>query len=163
MLKRILITGTLLSSFVAQGVMASDKLIIGPTAVLSVAESGISYDARIDTGAKETSIHAYGLSIDNESQDKSKNVGKTIHFTSENEKGQRVKMKGTIVKTSSVRNSQGTETRYMIELSVGRKGEEQKMLVNLRDRTHMSYKLLIGRDWLQGRYLVDVDLPAEKH
>ena len=32
------------------------------------------------------------------------------------------------------------------------------MEVNLRDRSAMTYKLLIGRNWLSEDYLVDVDI-----
>jgi hypothetical protein len=33
---------------------------------------------------------------------------------------------------------------------------EKEVQVNLRDRTPMAYKLLVGRDWIRGDFLVDV-------
>ncbi|GLP97894.1 RimK/LysX family protein [Paraferrimonas sedimenticola] len=163
MLRATLIgAGLLISGLAIAADTIPHKQIIGPTAILSVSETGMQYDARIDTGAVETSIHAYGLSIENESANKRENVGKTVRFTTENELGERKQMTGVITKTSLIRNSQGSEVRYKVELSVGRKGEERKIGVNLRDRSHMNYKLLIGRDWLSGEYLVDVSLPEEQ-
>ena len=32
--------------------------------------------------------------------------------------------------------------------------------MNLRDRSPLRYKLLIGRDWIRGDFLVDVDRNA---
>ncbi len=85
------------------------------------------------------------------------NVGKMLSFMTENEQGVSHKVKARIVETSLIRNAQGSEVRYMVELNIGEPGSEYKVKVNLRDRSKMSYKLLIGRNWLQGHYLVDVD------
>ena len=41
-------------------------------------------------------------------------------------------------------------------LSVGEPGQEFQVDVNLKDRSKMGHKLLIGRNWLQGHYMVDV-------
>ena len=90
--------------------------------------------------------------------DMEKNIGKVIHFMTENEKGESHVVKSRIVETSLIRNAQGSEIRYMVELNVGEPGQEYKVKVNLRDRSKMSYKLLIGRNWLQGHYIVDVSL-----
>ena len=35
--------------------------------------------------------------------------------------------------------------------------DTKKILVNLNDRSASTYKLLLGRNWLSGSYLVDVD------
>ncbi len=153
MLKRIILCGL----FIATSVTATEKGIIGPTADMVVAETGLSYEARIDTGAGNTSLNAFDLEIEGGSAKKMKdNVGKTIWFTTENNKGDKKRLNAKIVKTSTVSNSQGTETRYMVALKVGFKGEERTVNVNLRDRQHMDYKLLIGRNWLKNKYIVDV-------
>ncbi|MEZ9596220.1 RimK/LysX family protein [Shewanella sp. 10N.261.52.F9] len=136
----------------------SEKKLIGPTASISIVESGLKFKTRIDTGAVENSLHAYDMKIDNEDPDMEKNIGKVIHFTTENEKGESHVVKSRIVETSLIRNAQGSEIRYMVELNVGEPGQEYKVKVNLRDRSKMSYKLLIGRNWLQGHYIVDVSL-----
>ena len=135
----------------------ADKQVIGPVAPISVKESGLVFTTRIDTGAVENSLHATHLQIDDEdTTNMENNVGKLIHFTTENEQGQRTRVTSRIVETSLIRNAQGSEIRYMVELAIGEAGKEYKVKVNLKDRTKMSYKLLIGRNWLQGHYLVDV-------
>lgn len=136
----------------------SDKKYIGPIARINVVESGMMFKTRIDTGAVENSLHAIDLKIENEDADMNKNIGKVIHFTTENEKGESKVVKSRIVETSLIRNAQGSEIRYMVELKIGELGKEYKVKVNLRDRSKMAYKLLIGRNWLQGHYIVDVSM-----
>ncbi|QLE85239.1 MULTISPECIES: RimK/LysX family protein [Shewanella] len=136
----------------------AEKKLIGPVAPISIEETGLVYSTRIDTGAVENSLHAVDLDIAGGVEDMEANVGKIISFTTENEKGESKRVDAMIVETSLIRNAQGSEIRYMVELKIGEPGEEYKVKVNLRDRSKMSHKLLIGRNWLQGHYLVDVDL-----
>ncbi|GGP39847.1 hypothetical protein GCM10009347_04490 [Shewanella algicola] len=135
----------------------SRKKIIGPVAELSIKQTGLLFNTRIDTGAVENSLHAVDMRIDDEDlNDKANNVGKMITFTTENDKGETVDVRTKIRGTSFIRNAQGTEVRYMVRLSVGEPRKEYLVDVNLKDRTKMGYKLLIGRNWLQGHYVVDV-------
>ncbi|WOT06588.1 putative ATP-dependent zinc protease [Shewanella youngdeokensis] len=147
----------LIGMMVSAFLQASDKSVIGPTADMFVANANLGYVARIDTGAVNTSLHAINLQVEGGSAKNMKdNVGKMLSFTTENAKGEAKRLTAKIVKTSTVSNSQGTETRYMVNLNVGFKGKERQVRVNLRDRSHMDYKLLIGRNWLKGLYVVDV-------
>lgn len=136
----------------------SEKKVIGPVAPISILESGLIFDTRIDTGAVENSLHAVDLVVENGEKDMEKNIGKRLSFTTENEKGESHRVTAMIVETSLIRNAQGSEIRYMVELTVGEPGQEYKVKVNLKDRSKMSYKFLIGRNWLQGHYMVDVSL-----
>jgi hypothetical protein len=138
-------------------VTAAEKAVIGPTAIMSVEETGLFYEARIDTGAGNTSLNAFDIEIEGGSaKNMQDNVGKTIWFSTQNAAGAQKRLSAKIVKTSKVSNSQGTETRYMVALVVGFDGKKRKVNVNLRDRSHMDYKLLIGRNWLKDQYIVDV-------
>ena len=42
---------------------AEQKAVIGQTAEMMVDETGLVYQARIDTGAGNTSLHAYDLAV----------------------------------------------------------------------------------------------------
>lgn len=153
MLKRLILCSMLL----AVPVTAAEKVVIGPTATMSVEETGLFYEARIDTGAGNTSLNAFDIEIEGGSaKNMQDNVGKTIWFSTQNAAGEQKRLSAQIVKTSKVSNSQGTETRYMVALVVGFDGKKRKVNVNLRDRSHMDYKLLIGRNWLKDQYIVDV-------
>jgi hypothetical protein len=139
----------------------SDKKTIGPLAELSIKQTGLMYNTRIDTGAVENSLHAVNIRVENEDKvNIENNIGKMITFTTANEKGEKADVRTKIRGTSLIRNAQGTERRYMVRLSVGEPRHEFIVDVNLKDRTKMGYKLLIGRNWLQGHYMVDV---SKKH
>lgn len=137
----------------------AEKRLIGPTAFINVKEAELTFKTRIDTGAVENSLHAVDIKIDDEDPtNMDNNIGKWLNFTTENERGEEKRLRARIVDTSLIRNAQGSEVRYMVELTLGEPGLEYPVKVNLKDRSQMSNKLLIGRNWLQGHYLVDVTL-----
>ena len=133
------------------------KEVVGATEVIHVVEAGLDFTARIDTGARTTSIHAPWMEIENPAADKKKNIGKKVVVEVENARGERRRIETRIADAAVVRNAQGVETRYMIPLTLRWNGREKVVNVNLRDRKAMTYKLLIGRDWLRGDYVVDVE------
>jgi len=136
---------------------AREKLTVGATEVIHVADADLDFVARIDTGARTTSINAQNIKIENPAADKKDNVGKTITLEVINAKGEKRRIKSKVVKVLEVRNAQGTELRYMIPLTLRWHGIDKLIRVNLRDRSAMTYKLLIGRDWLKGDFIVDVE------
>ncbi len=138
-------------------VVAREKDRVGETAVITVAEAGLPYLARIDTGARVTSLHAFDLQIEDVDPDPRNNIGKTLRFSTENERGERVLMRSQISGVARVRNAQGVEYRYEVLLTMQRRGKLKPVTVNLRDRSAMTYKLLMGRNWLRGDYVVDVE------
>lgn len=58
-------------------------------------------------------------------------------------------------------SAQGREKRYLVRLTLSAMGVRKTILVNLRDRSQLRYKLLLGRNWLADDFLVDVDLDEE--
>ncbi len=133
------------------------KKIIGETARISLTDAGMEYLARIDTGARITSIHILDIDVVEGSADKKDNIGKMVSFTTENEKGERKQVTTRIIDVAKVRNAQGIEYRYVVDLNLYWQGLDKSVHVNLRDRSAMSYKLLIGRNWLSGDFVVDVN------
>ncbi|WP_413112824.1 ATP-dependent zinc protease [Thaumasiovibrio sp. DFM-14] len=138
------------------------KKIVGETEFIQVESATLPFLARIDTGANSTSIHAFDIEVDGDEHTTHMrdNVGKTITFTTVNELGEESRVSSVIEKVSIIRNAQGEERRYSIMMDLTWDNETRPVMVNLRDRSKMTYKLLIGRNWLRGNYLVDVDLAA---
>ncbi len=134
-----------------------DKMVVGETARIAVAEAGLEFLARIDTGARVTSIHALDVEVRGGAENKRGNKGKPVSFRVINARGEDAVLESTIVDVASVRNAQGTEYRYVVELTLVWEGFEKVVQVNLRDRSAMTYKLLIGRNWLAKDFVVDVD------
>jgi hypothetical protein len=147
----------------AQGqetVTISDKYIIGATATLTEASSGLSFAARIDTGAKTCSLHVEQMEIDDESPQRLGNIGKEIRFLIKGDDGKTAWLEGTIaaavrVRSSALKNGE-FDQRYKVKLPLQWKDVRKEVLVTLTDRTDMVYPLLIGRNFLRGDFLVDV-------
>lgn len=136
--------------------------VIGATADFVEKSSGIVYRARVDTGATTCSIHAENLRIENEVKGKPgsrkmmKNVGKKISFDLDTPDGKTKRVESTIADTVRVKTSEEKERRYKVWLTLRHGEVERRVHVTLNDRSHMEYPLLIGRNFLCGKFLVDV-------
>ncbi len=161
MKQSITILCLLVFSLLAIQVWPEKKSLIGETAWIQIDGIPFPYLARIDTGARTTSMHAVNIRISDESSVPRENIGKRISFQTMNRKGKAHTITAAIVNVSTITNSQGTEQRYEIELPLSWKKVKKTIQVNLRDRSRMTYKLLIGRNWLSGDFLVDVDMKAD--
>lgn len=138
------------------------KLVIGATAEFVEKVSGFQYTARVDTGATTCSIHAEKVRVEEAEKSMLKNVGKKISFELEAPDGKKKRVKTTIADTIRVKTSDAKkiERRYKVWLTLVHQGVERRVHVTLNDRSHMEYPLLIGRNYLCGKFLVDV---SEKH
>lgn len=156
MFKRVLIP-TLFLAALTTSVMccAGPKKmhVIGATALLTETESGLTFKSRIDTGATTCSIHARDMKIEGDGKMK---VGNFVKFTTVNAKGESVKMRKKIVKITRIKGSEGSDRRLKVWMTLKWKNFSKKVIVNLNNRKKMTYKLLIGRNFLRGDFLVDV-------
>jgi hypothetical protein len=140
---------------------APKKRIIGATAVLTEVNTGLPFAARIDTGAESCSLHVEKIEIKDESPRPIQNLGKSIRFLVKNEKGDKAWTETTISSVVRIRSSAQKEgefdRRYKVRLSLRWEEFRKEVLVTLNDRTEMAYPLLIGRNFLRGDFLVDVE------
>jgi hypothetical protein len=134
-----------------------NKQIVGATEVVHIEEANLSFTARVDTGAKTSSIHAEKIMIDPSGNPK----GKPVSFYLVNKKGQSKKIETQVATTATIKTSEGSERRYKVLLTIKWKNSKKTILVNLNDREKMEYGLLLGRNWLQKDFLVDVDRNSE--
>lgn len=146
----------------SEAVAKNSKQTIGATATISEATSGLPFSARIDTGATTCSIHAIKWEIDNPGKRPAKNVGKPIRVLIANEKGEQAWVDAVIAARVRVRSSVQDEDdyhgRYKVLLPLEYNGVKKEVLVTINDRTNMEYPLLIGRNFLRGDFIVDVDV-----
>jgi len=152
---------------------------IGAKAYVHVTNKNINFLARIDSGARITSMHALNIKLDGKrplieiktfsklegmpfqkkekNEDYKRNIGRIISFDTHNELGKEVHIKARVVNVVKVRNAQGVEYRYVIRLGLKYKNICKNKDVNLRDRSNMTYKLLIGRNWLNDDFIIKTD------
>lgn len=130
----------------------SDDIIIGKYDRIDLPFFNLkNLKAKIDTGAKTSSLHcSYINSLDNkyvtfEVLDKNHKKYKNKRYTL------------PIVRIASVRSSNGiVENRYVISTKVIIFNKSIDTEFTLRDRRKMNYPVLLGREFLQKGFLVDV-------
>lgn len=140
---------------------SNGKEIIGATAKVVVTSADVSFNARVDTGAQSTSLHVEEIEIEEGDQDKRKNWGKKVRFKIKNRKGATAWVDSVIDRTVIVKTSEKHDRRYKVPMKLKWKNLEKTVLVTLNDRSGMDYPVLLGRDFLRGDLLVDVELDDE--
>lgn len=136
----------------------AEKRIIGPTTIVAEANSDLNFKARVDTGATTTSVHVEEWAIEDESEKMEENVGKKIRFRMKNHKGESQWLDSRVEEIALVKTSKLQETRYKVRLTLVWNDVTKHLLVTLNDRSHMEYPMLLGRNFLEGDFVVDVDL-----
>ncbi|MDZ4656692.1 MAG: RimK/LysX family protein [Bythopirellula sp.] len=135
-----------------------EKRVIGPTTMVAEANSELDFRARVDTGAMTTSVHVEEWAIEDESEKMEDNLGKKIRFRMKNHKGESQWLESRIEEIGIVKTSEQKEERYKVQLTICWKDVKKQVLVTLNDRSHMKYPMLLGRNFLEGDFVVDVDL-----
>jgi ribosomal protein S6--L-glutamate ligase len=113
--------------------------------------------ARVDSGAKTSSLHAFNISSVEED---GKQFVRFYVNPIQNNKKVTIKCKAPLLDRRIVRSSSGdSEKRYVIKVPVTLGVETWDIEVTLTNRDSMGYRMLLGREAMRGRYIVD----PEKH
>lgn len=106
--------------------------------------------ARIDTGAKTSSVHCIKYWFDKQ------DGKKALNFILISDKARTIRTFD--YKKRYVKSSNGeVDVRYAVNLNVSLGGDPFECEFTLALREKMRHKVLLGRNFLSGRYLVDVD------
>lgn len=132
--------------------------VIGETAVITEMNSGVAFTARVDTGAAVSSIHVEpeDIVIDNPASKPLDNVAKPVRLRLDNGSGEKAWVETRIDDYVEVRSANGSEHRYQVSLQLQCGDVRKVAAVNLNDRSDMTFKLLLGRDFLRDDFVVDV-------
>ncbi|TWT88398.1 hypothetical protein Mal64_18780 [Pseudobythopirellula maris] len=144
------------------GLGKPQKVTIGPTAEVAESSSGLTFQARVDTGAAKTSVHFEDLVIEDESPDPAENIGKKAKVLLDDGAGSRAWVDTKIVDRTVVKMDAHREERYNIEIELSVLGVQKPALVTLNDRSRLKYPLLLGREYLTGDFVVDTGHVTEK-
>ncbi|TGN19085.1 hypothetical protein EHS15_11175 [Leptospira idonii] len=129
------------------------KPIIGRVEWIEIPNWKLRIRARIDSGAKTCSIHAVNV------EKKVENGETYVYFDTFNNEGKLFRVKSKYLNETKVVGTCGeAETRIVIRetLKLGKVSEEVNLTLN--DRTNLTYPFLVGRNFLMGKFLVDVSL-----
>lgn len=131
--------------------LLKEKVLIGRIEWVELSSIKVRHKARIDTGAKTTSMHAKNI------EEVMRNGELFVKFITEDNEGKPLEVLRKVDTTQRVSNAGGLVTkRYVIREKVKLGKIEKEVLINLNDRSKMQYKFLVGRNLLLGRFIVDV-------
>lgn len=111
-----------------------------------------SLDAKVDTGADNNAIHCHQIEISKDEKEVSFQLLDPAH-PDYNDK----EFNMPIHRMRWVKSSNGErERRVYIKTEIIVMGESYEVEISLTDRSSMSFPMLLGRKFLQNRFLVDV-------
>ncbi len=134
--------------------MLNNKTILGWREWLALPDLNIDrIIAKVDTGAKTCALHAFYIEefeMDNQAW-----VRFGLH-PNRDSRLQRVDCEAPIKDRRDVTDSGGhSENRYVIDTTFALAGKKIRAEVTLTNRDNMRYRLLLGRNALRRRFLVD--------
>lgn len=132
------------------------KVVIGKEEWCDLSELGLpAIKARIDSGAKTSSLHAFNIHTFEE------DGRKFAHFDIHPVQGNRKiiqSCRGLVVDQRAVKSSSGdTEKRLVIRTPLTMGEETWDIEITLTNRDAMGYRMLLGREAMAGRTLIDPD------
>ncbi len=139
----------------AEGGSNSTLPIIGSVEEAILLPWGLRARSRIDTGAAVSSMDARSIRI------RTVRGKMVVQFVLACDRGQQTTVILPLAGYRRVATSDSsTERRPLVQLEVCIAGQRVKAEFTLNDRSRMEYHMLIGRNILAGRFLVD---PAAQH
>ena len=126
--------------------------IVGAVEWVAVGRSKLMMEARIDTGADTTSIHAENIQLIE------KDGRRYVRFILvEPETGRQVRQELRLRRRVLIKQSNGLrDRRFVVRMWVAVGDARSHIDVNLTDRSDFEYPMLIGRNFLTDSLIVDV-------
>lgn len=134
--------------------MVGKKAIIGRLEVVDLPELGMyNITAKTDTGADTSVLHCEDFRV----FEKDGHRFITCHIRPHLEQDEILTLTFPVHRERTVKSSFGqTETRHIFITKIRLFDELYNIKLSLRDRSSMSYPMLIGRNFISGKFLVDV-------
>lgn len=134
--------------------VVDNKLIVGSEEWCSFPSLSIpAIKARVDSGAKTSSLHAFNIHAF--SRNGQAWVSFEVHPI-QNDRKTTVRCESPVIDRRYVKSSSGNrEKRYVISAPVQIGGDIWEIELTLTNRDAMGYRMLLGREAMSGRMLVD--------
>lgn len=132
-----------------------EKHVLGWLEHVRIADLDIELDAKLDTGATTSSIHAEILSKPSRKNFDDEDESRTIVFKVINEDGDERTIETEVVRWAAIKTKKaGVIHRPVVELEFCLGGRLIEDEVTLADRAHFNYETLIGRNMLKKAAIV---------
>ncbi len=131
-----------------------EKFIAGAKEWCSLPQLDIAaVKARVDSGAKTSSIHAFN--IEPFTRDSNQWVRFDLHPLQKSRRAT-IRCEAPVADRRTIRSSNGTsEKRFVIQTPMTLNGSTWDIQLTLTNRDAMGYRMLLGREAMSGRILVD--------
>ncbi len=148
------------------GTALDEKLIVGEIERVTIEPQGFRYQARIDTGASLTTLHATDLTYFERDGER------WIRFQIDHPQADtRVTLEKPVVRKVVIKDVESSESlarnaadrRPVIRLNLALGPLHRQVEVTLTDRSHMKYPMLLGRNFLLDSAIVDVSRRNSGH
>lgn len=144
-----------MAGLLPEGVGAmEDKAVVGRVEQVKITPGNIVLKAKVDTGADNSSIHVKDFTLFDRGGEQ------WARFEVTDQDGNTVSLERPVVRMAKIKRHKGTaQERPVVMLRICLGKHRRSVEVNLVDRSRFSCPMLIGRSFLQPKFVVD---PAEK-
>jgi hypothetical protein len=156
--KRLDLSIALIAVCLAVGAVATpafargDKLVAGWIERVRVYPGDLLIDAKLDTGADLSSLHCHC------SEPFTRDGARWVHFDVTDKTGKTLTLERKIQRIVSIKRHFGKDQeRVVVLLGVCLGDVYKEAEVSLVDRSNLTYKMLVGRNFMAGNVIVDPD------
>ena len=131
---------------------AEAKEVIGRVERVGINNAALILYAKIDTGAKNSSLNATNYHLSKRGDEK------WIRFDITNREGKTITLEKQITRFVKIKRKEAsTQQRPAILLDICIGKVSKQVEVNLVNRSNFDFQMLIGRSFLRGDFIVDVE------
>ncbi len=142
-------------SMITPSTELDNKAFVGEAEYIKVLPGQLTFKARIDTGAKDTSIGAYDI------KEFERDGRRWVKFFLKDEDGNPHEFNQKIVGQTLIKQHSGEPIRRLeVQMTIVLGNHSQTITVNLANREQYQYPVLIGRNYLTGNFIID---PSKKY
>ena len=130
------------------------KVIAGWIEKISLVEQPLTIKAKLDTGAKTSSIHA--INVEQFKKNDERWVRFDLLLKDENDEKHTIHMETPKARRVRIKNTDGDhDRRAVVELEICFDGRKHVTEFTLANRAEYIYDVLLGREFLQGIAVID--------
>lgn len=148
--KSIILSASLITAQ-ASALDLGNKAIVGNFEQVIILPGEITFKAKLDTGAKNSSMHATDIEFF------TLNNNDHVRFNTQNTTGKSISLELPITRFVRIkRHGQKSQRRAVVNLGICMGSKYKKVEVTLTDRSKFSTRFLVGTSYLRNNFIVDV-------
>lgn len=149
-MKRIIIISLFVLMVLTDAAWGAEKQVVGWIENVAVFPGDLKIKAKLDTGAKNSSLHATQI------HEFKRDGQNWVRFELTNWQAQTKTFEALVIRTAKIKQHQSkSEKRQVVQLGICLGNVYKEVEVNLVDRSNYNYQMLIGRSFLKGSFIID--------